>query len=570
MKDEKDVALLQDFASYKRNKNHALVDKSHFIPKLLPRERVVLLRPRRFGKSLTLSMLSYFFYGATDLFRDMALFNMKFKEGKFCWCPSDPKMHNFPPRPVIHLDFSEFVVPDAASFQNMLIARLHAIGTEEGAGKLDGSTAAEVLSSLVRKLASQRLNQWGKVVLLIDEYDGPLNRLVSSKENFNAITAVYKAFFSQVKTLDKFIDFALVTGITSYGLAGLYSGANNFVDATFDSRFNSICGFTKQEMVQLICEVRGTPPSESMLKALEAKYNGYSWLTEDDDVNGSRETVYNPFLIGRYCSTGLLNSFWVASSSESLMTAFPVVASVQFPINVSFSSLTNPRLSPIDMSRDADDEEVGRFLLEAGYVTIKSAKNATLLLDHPNQEVRDFIKSDFLKTFFKASTGTAKFLDAKNKILGGNGDVTALISYFNDGIESLSYLHANILQKESTWVFAIRQLLWSMDAEFGVEICNLNGRSDLLLFIGDTQYVLEFKAVEANGDDAKLQKVALGALNQVEDKKYSVNDLARNKKDTIKQTVKIALVVDTHSSKRKFALMLSKTQDGSLITTRFT
>jgi len=252
------------------------------------------------------------------------------------------------------------------------------------------------------------------------------------------------------------------------------------------------------------------------------------------------------------------------------MTAFPVVASVQFPINVSFSSLTNPRLSPIDMSRDADDEEVGRFLLEAGYVTIKSAKNATLLLDHPNQEVRDFIKSDFLKTFFKASTGTAKFLDAKNKILGGNGDVTALISYFNDGIESLSYLHANILQKESTWVFAIRQLLWSMDAEFGVEICNLNGRSDLLLFIGDTQYVLEFKVVEANGDDAKLQKVALGALNQVEDKKYSVNDLARNKKDTIKQTVKIALVVGTHSSKRKFALMLSKTQDGSLITTRFT
>jgi hypothetical protein len=109
-----------------------------------------------------------------------------------------------------------------------------------------------------------------------------------------------------------------------------------------------------------------------------------------------------------------------------------------------------------------------------------------------------------------------------------------------------------------------------MDAEFGVEICNLNGRSDLLLFIGDTQYVLEFKAVEANGDDAKLQKVALGALNQVEDKKYSVNDLARNMKDTIKQTVKIALVVDTHSSKRKFALMLSKTQDGSLITTRFT
>ena len=570
MKDEKDVALLQDFALYKRNKNHVLVDKSHFIPKLLPRERVVLLRPRRFGKSLTLSMLSYFFYGATDLFRDTALFNMKLKQGKFCWCPSDPKMHNFPPRPVIHLDFSGFVAPDAASFQNNLIARLHAIGVEEGAGKLDGSTAADVLSSLVRQLASQRLNHWGKVVILIDEYDNPLNHVASSKENFNAITAVYKTFFTQVKILDKFIDFAFVTGITSYGLAGVYSGANNFVDATFDSKFNSICGFTEQETVQLICEARGTPPSESILKALEAKYNGYSWRTEDDDVNGLRETVYNPFLIGRYCCTGELNSFWVATSSESLMTAFPVVASVQFPINVSFSSLTNPRLSPINLSRDSDDEEVGRFLLEAGYVTIKSAKNATLLLDHPNQEIRDFIKSDFLNTFFKASTGTTKFLDAQNKILSGNGDVVALISYFNDGIESFSYHHAQILQKESTWVFAIRKLLWSMGAEFGVEICNLNGRSDLILFIGDTQYVLEFKAVEANGDDTKLHRVAVEALNQVEVKKYSMNDLARNKKDTIKQTVKIALVVDTHSSKRQFALMMSKTQAGVFESKRFT
>ena len=70
VKDEKDVVLRQDYASYKRNEKHVLVDKSHFIPKLVSQQRVVLLRPRRFGKSLTLSMLNYFYYGATDLFRD--------------------------------------------------------------------------------------------------------------------------------------------------------------------------------------------------------------------------------------------------------------------------------------------------------------------------------------------------------------------------------------------------------------------------------------------------------------------------------------------------------------------
>jgi hypothetical protein len=213
---------------------------------------------------------------------------------------------------------------------------------------------------------------------------------------------------------------------------------------------------------------------------------------------------------------------------------------------------------------------VGRLLLEAGYVTIKSATNATLLLDHPNQEIRDFIKSDFLDTFLRTWSGSAEFVAAQNKILSGNGNITALISYFNDGILSLSYLHAHILQKESTWVFAIRQILWSMGAEFGVETSNLIGRSDVILFIGDTQYVLEFKVVEANGKYDKLHKVALGALKQVEDKMYGVNQWAQNKKESIKKTVKIALVVDTHSSKRKFALMLSKTQDDIVETTRFT
>jgi len=109
VKDEKFIVPIQDFASYKQTEWSVYVDKTHFIPKLVSQERVVLLRPRRFGKSLNLSMLKYFFYGATDLFRDTALFNTTFVRGKFCWCPSNPKMHNFPPCPVIHLDFSGLV-----------------------------------------------------------------------------------------------------------------------------------------------------------------------------------------------------------------------------------------------------------------------------------------------------------------------------------------------------------------------------------------------------------------------------------------------------------------------------
>ena len=83
-------------------------------------------------------------------------------------------------------------------------------------------------------MANQRLNEWQKVVILIDEYDSPLNKMLSANIDFAGMLEVYKEFFSTIKCMDHCIEFAYVTGITSYGLAGLFSGANNFVDRTFD------------------------------------------------------------------------------------------------------------------------------------------------------------------------------------------------------------------------------------------------------------------------------------------------------------------------------------------------
>jgi hypothetical protein len=100
----KRVTILQDFESYRTKQNY-YVDKSQFIRPLLMMKRVVFRRPRRFGKSLTLSMLKYFFYGLTGLFKGLHVDKEDFEVGVFRWCPADPTKHNFPPCPVISLNF---------------------------------------------------------------------------------------------------------------------------------------------------------------------------------------------------------------------------------------------------------------------------------------------------------------------------------------------------------------------------------------------------------------------------------------------------------------------------------
>jgi hypothetical protein len=211
----------------------------------------------------------------------------------------------------------------------------------------------------------------------------------------------------------------------------------------------------------------------------------------------------------------------------------------------------------MDISANAN-ADVGRFMVEAGYATIKGSYKTSILLDYPNEEIRDFIKSDYMKVILGTSTESNEFTMAKQGLLYGNGNVTVLIRFLNDCLLPLSYHHANMFEKESAWVVLIYQTLLCMDAEFNVEMPNFKGRSDVLLFIGDTQYVLELKVANANGNAKILKKAALEALKQINDKQYWENSFARKRCDTISKTIKIGLVADTHPSVRRFALMISQ------------
>ena len=108
-----------------------LVDKTDYIPKLIQSGAVVFRRPRRSGKSLTVTMLKYYFYGLTQLFEGTKVYNstVAFRNG-IVWCPSKPEEHYFPPFPVIHLDFSG-LGSTAEKFKRDMIDSLRTISVSE-------------------------------------------------------------------------------------------------------------------------------------------------------------------------------------------------------------------------------------------------------------------------------------------------------------------------------------------------------------------------------------------------------------------------------------------------------
>ena len=142
-----------------------LFDKTEFIPYLTQRRAVVFRRPRRSGKSLTVSMFKYYFYGLTQLFEGTKVYNstVDFSKG-MVWCPSKPEEHYFPPCPVIHLDFST-MGSTAEEFKRDLIKDLRATSVavkvilEEHSLDSPDSVLIDLINALVRS----PWNEWKQV-----------------------------------------------------------------------------------------------------------------------------------------------------------------------------------------------------------------------------------------------------------------------------------------------------------------------------------------------------------------------------------------------------------------------
>ena len=356
--------------------DYVYLDKTALVYDLVTNGKIYFLsRPRRFGKSLLVSTLKYYFEGKKELFKGLAIDKLE-KEWK--------------QYPVFHLDFNGINFTDAGMLDKTLL------GFVERQEKIYGRDEfAEGLGSRFVSVLKDAHEKTGlRAVVLIDEYDKPLLDVLDQDLNITINgqkrkleewnREVLKGFYSVFKAADADLQFVLLTGVTKFSQVSVFSGFNQPNDISMDEHYEALCGITEDELYSTFDEqikamaVRYKTTEEGMKYKLKRKFDGYHFSPNMLDI-------YNPFSILNALSKKILADYWFRTGSPTYL----VRLLSHFDENI--NEMVNrfyPTSSFIDYK--ADVEAPLPMIYQSGYLTIKDWNMDTdsYLLDFPNDEVR--------------------------------------------------------------------------------------------------------------------------------------------------------------------------------------
>lgn len=347
-----------------RSDNYVYVDKTEHIYRLAIRsDNYFLSRPRRFGKSLTVSTLKELFEGNRTLFKGLWI------EDKWDWT----KTH-----PVLHFSFAKIGYKNLGLEQ----ALIEELGNFAKDYNLTFSTPS--LSLQFEQLIKHVCQLHGQVVILIDEYDKPIidflekNEIPQAKEN----QKVMKNFYSILKDAEPYIRLLFITGVSKFSKVSLFSDLNHLTDLTLHKDFSTIVGYTQEELEANFKEyIEAVMAYQDMtwtdvLANMKEWYNGFSW----DGIN----TVYNPFGTLTFLNRKVFNNTWFATATPTFL--------INLIREKGIFKFENQWLSYLSLEKyDLDHLDLVPLMFQTGYLTVKelNIKNGDILLDYPNREIRD-------------------------------------------------------------------------------------------------------------------------------------------------------------------------------------
>ncbi len=472
------------------------VDKTAEIYKLFDGKYYFLSRPRRFGKSLMLTTLKAYYEGRRDLFKGLAL---------------DSLTDDWEPRPVLHLDLNTGDYDSADKLEAGL--KSHVRQWEKIYGVEDDEAPLSQRFGYVIKRAYEQYGR--KVAILIDEYDKPMLQAFGNEKLVSEFRNILKALYSNLKTMDAYIEMAVLTGVARFSKLSIFSDLNNLRDISFSRNFASICGITSEELdhyfvdgIRQLAEVYGNSPEE-MREELRTKYDGYHFADVSPDI-------YNPYSLVRACADSSLEAFWFKEGTPTylvrLIEKADLPVSTAFPYEIDAEELRSAGI----LSNDPIP-----VLYQTGYLTIKGYNRDydTYLLDYPNQEVKQgFLK--FLVPYYlsKREAGVNKFSASKFLREVNEGRI-------EDFMDSLKSLIANVPYSEKGtpedhFRTAIYLLFTLMGFFTKMEDRTSSGRIDLSVETPGYVYLFEFK----------IDKSARAAMDQIRKRQYWTKYLSSNKK----------------------------------------
>lgn len=390
--------------------NHNLyVDKTEYIYNLAHTGMPYFLsRPRRFGKSLLLSTMKAYWEGKRELFKGLKIDELE-RDNPDAWQPY----------PVFYFDFNGKNYLSERALETVLDGLLK--DWEE----LYHVEAALGLEERFKKLLRGASEQTGKrCVVLVDEYDKPLLELMDNKELIEHNKAVFKGFFSVLKSEDAYIQFVFITGVTKFSKVSIFSDLNQLVDISMSMDYAEICGITEQEIVDNFePEIDRLAEEQNLtrkkcLEKLKQEYDGYHFHQKGDGV-------YNPYSLLNALYNREFDLYWFETGTPTFLVKN--LRSMNFDVR----KLTDNTLyATKDMLKDYRDDnpDVVPLLYQSGYLTLKDyiAKDQSYILGFPNNEVR----YGFFRSLLPAFVGDVGS--------GSGKDILSLRRYFEVGdLESI-------------------------------------------------------------------------------------------------------------------------------------
>jgi len=480
--------------------NCIYVDKTRYIHPLVQAGGAYFLsRPRRFGKSLTVSVLKEIFQGNRELFKGYWIYNRI----------------NWEKYPVIHLDFLKIDFR-ALGIEKAIDNELQRIAQDYGI-PCRGDSISEKFSFLIDQLSQDR-----RIVILIDEYDKPVTDYL---EDIN--TAVYnrdilRNFYSVLKSREGNIKFLFMTGISRFTRLSIFSDLNHLIDISFHKDYTKLLGYTGEEIemyfdayiddwLQLHKDsgsgsgnVSGSTKAELMEK-LKNYYNGYSW-------NG-KDFVYNPYSINNFFYSMEFKNYWFASGTTTSLVKLVKEKNIAVE-NWEYLEVREQFFDKFDIT----DININLMLFQTGYLTVKKRLEDTYVLSYPNREVESALLNNLMEAYSGHNLEDTEKLIKDIKESLEKKQLDSFINQMKAFIASIPYnlVEAGAERFYHLVFYMVLKLL--IGKVYPEKYTNL-GRIDTVVETGSFIYVIEFKM----GSAAE-------ALTQILEKKYYEQYLDQPKK----------------------------------------
>jgi len=496
-------------------------DKTKFIDEIIKDGAQVKLftRPRRFGKTLNMSMLKYFFdikkadenrklfkdlyIEKTDSFKEQGQYPVVFLSLKDLKATTWEEME----RKII------ITLSDFFSEYEYLLNELSGINFENLKNIIYKKVGIDDLTTTLKfltKILYEKYNK--KIVVLVDEYDSPLvsayiNGYYEKAKNF------FKTFYSLVLKDNNYLQMGILTGIIRVIKAGIFSDLNNLRTYTILSDdYTDSYGLTEEEVEKSLKDYG----IEAEISKVKDWYDGYKF--------GDSE-VYNPWSILNFLQDKKLRAYWVDTSGNDLinnvlkMRNKNIITALERLFNG--EGLRQNISGTSDLSKILSDDEIWELLLFSGYLTVEEKINQdNYILRLPNKEVKSLFRKTFIETYIARGSKLSFLMESliENKIEDYEENLQEIlltsVSYNDIKKGNEAFYHGLIM---GMGLYLEGEYITKSNIESGL------GRYDFLIEPKNKSkraFIMEFKSTDSV---QKLEEVSKEALQQIEDKKYDIS-----------------------------------------------